>query len=117
MPTTLSLQQHHDELISDEVKEIISYRPHWMIRNGNVAFFIVLVSLLALTWFIAYPDIVNGTARLVSLNAPKMVSSKTEGKLVKLFVSDGEAVQNGEHLGYMESTTSYNESMQLKAWV
>ena len=65
MPTTLRLQQTSDELISGEVKEIISYRPHWMIRKGNILFFTVLISLLALTWFISYPDIVNGSARLV----------------------------------------------------
>jgi HlyD family secretion protein len=117
MLTTLRLQQANDELISDEVKEIISYRPHWMIRKGNVLFFVVLISLLALTWFISYPDIINGSARLVSLNAPKMISSKTEGKLIKLFVQDGEVVQKGKHLGYMESTASYNEAMQLKSWI
>jgi HlyD family secretion protein len=117
MPITTRIQQHSDELISDEVKEIISYRPHWMIRKGNLIFFIVLASLLSLTWFIAYPDIINGSARLVSLNAPKMISSKTEGKLMKLFVIDGETVQKGKHLGYSESTALYDEVMQLKTWV
>lgn len=117
MPASLRLQQTSDEIISDEVKEIISYRPHWMIRRGNVVFFIVLISLLSLTWFIAYPDIINGSARLVSLKAPKMVSSKTEGKLMKLFVQDGQAVKKGGHLGYMESTADYDEVMQLKSWV
>ena len=117
MSTSLRLQQTSDELISDEVKEIISYRPHWMIRKGNVVFFIVLFSLLTLTWFISYPDIINGSARLVSSNAPKMINSKTEGKLMKLFISDGETVQRGKHLAYMESTASYNEVMQLETWV
>ena len=117
MPTTMHLQQRRDELISDEVKEIISYRPHWIIRKGNILFFLVLVSLFAFTWFISYPDIINGSARLVSLNAPKMISSKTEGKLMKLFVSDGQTVLKEKHLGLMESTASYNEVMKLKAWI
>lgn len=118
MPATLSrLQQTNDELISDEVKEIISYRPHWMIRRGNVLFFIVLLSLLALAWFISYPDVIHGSARLVSLNAPKMISSKTEGKLMKLFVRDGEPVQKGKHLGYTESTASYDEVINLQSWI
>ena len=80
-------------------------------------FFAVLISLLSLTRFIAYPDIINGSARLVSLNAPKMISAKTEGKLVKLFAPDGKEVRKGEHLGYVESTASYNEVMELKQWV
>ena len=106
-----------EALISDEVKEIISYRPHWIIRKGNVLFFVVLVSLLVFTWFISYPDIINGSARLVSLNAPKMISSKTTGKLMKLFISDGEVVHQGQHLGYMESTTDYNEVIELRGWM
>lgn len=117
MPATIRLQQDNDEIISDEVKEIVSYRPHWIIRNGNVIFFIVMVSLLALTWFISYPSIINGSARLVSLNAPKMISARSGGMLVKLFVSDGATVQKGKHLGYMESTASYKEVMQLMNWI
>jgi multidrug efflux pump subunit AcrA (membrane-fusion protein) len=115
--TTTLLQQNSDELISDEVKEIISARPHWMVRKGNVLFFIVLVSLLIISRFIAYPDVIHGSARLVSLNAPKMVSSKTEGKLMKLLVKDGELVEKGKHLGIMESTASYEEVLNLQRWI
>ena len=111
------LQQTNDELISDEVREIIGYRPHWIIRKGNIIFFMVLLSILALTCFISYPDIINGSARLVSLNAPKMINAKTEGKLMKLFVTDGETVQKSMHIGYMESTASYSEVIQLKTWI
>lgn len=111
------LQEGREALISDEVKEIISYHPHWMIRKGNILFFVVLISILVFTWFISYPDIINGSAQLVSLNAPKMISSKTQGKLMKLFAAEGEVVQKGKHLGYMESTASYNEVMQLKNWI
>lgn len=110
-------QQNNHQLISDEVQEIISYRPHWFIRRGNMIFLIVLLFLLSLTWFIQYPDIVNGSARLVALNPPKLISSKAEGKLVKLFVSNEEQVQKNQHLAYIESTTDYNEVMNLKSWV
>ena len=110
-------QQNNQQLISDEVQEIISYRPHWFIRKGNMIFLLVLLFLLSLTWFIQYPDIVNGSARLVALNPPKLISSKTEGKLVKLFVSNEQQVQKNQHLAYIESTTDYNEVIKLKSWV
>jgi len=118
MPHTgIRLQQLSEELISDEVREIISHRPHWMIRRGNMVFFIVLFMLLCLTWFISYPDIVNGSARLVSLNTPKIIDSKTGGKLMKLFVQDAESVKKGKHLASMESTASYDEVMNLRNWI
>ena len=43
-------------LVSNEVQEIISYRPHWIIRRGNVFFFCTLVLLCAFAWVIHYPD-------------------------------------------------------------
>jgi len=115
--SAIRLQQHSDELISDDVKEIISYRPHWIIRKGNVLFFVILLSLLALTWFIKYPDIVRASARLVALNAPKLIESKAEGKLVKLFVENEQQVIKGQHLAYIESTAEYSEVMKLQSWV
>jgi len=58
----LIIKESNPELISDEVREIISYRPHWIIRKGNTIFLIVIVFLLGLTWFIKYPDIVKAPA-------------------------------------------------------
>ena len=106
-----------EELISDEVQEVISYRPHWIIRKGNAFFLLILLFLFSLTWFIKYPDIVNGSARLVALNPPKLVSSKTDGKLVKLFIGNEQWVKKNQHLAYMESTGDYNEVMKLKNWI
>ncbi len=106
-----------EELISDEVQEVISYRPHWIIRRGNAFFLLILLLLLSLTWFIKYPDIVNGSARLVALNAPRLISSKTEGKLMKLFALNEQEVKEGQHLGYIESTAAYDEVMRLKEWI
>lgn len=108
---------YSEELISDEVQEVISYRPHWIIRKGNAFFLLILLLLLSLTWFIKYPDIVKGSARLVALNAPRLVSSKTEGKLMKLFVLNEQEVKEGRHLGYIESTAAYDEVMKLKEWI
>jgi HlyD family secretion protein len=106
-----------EELISDEVQEVISYRPHWIIRKGNVFFLLILLFLLSLTWFIKYPDIINGSARLVALNPPKLIISKTEGKLIKLFVSNEQQVQENQHLACLESTADYKQVMKLKSWI
>lgn len=108
---------YKEELISDEVQEVISYRPHWIIRKGNAFFLLILLSLLFLTWVIKYPDIVNGSARLLAINPPKLVNSRTEGKLLKLFVSNEQWVVKNQHLACMESTASYNEVIELKNWM
>jgi len=111
------INEDKDTLVSDEIQEVISYRPHWIIRKGNILFLFIIVFLLALTWFIRYPDIINGSARLVALNPPKLIASKVEGKLMKLFVVNEQPVQKGQHLGYMESIADYNEVKILRHWV
>ena len=34
----LIIHQQNEELVSDEIREIVSYRPHWIIRKGNIVF-------------------------------------------------------------------------------
>ncbi|MCW3074290.1 MAG: hypothetical protein JWP69_1359 [Flaviaesturariibacter sp.] len=112
-----SLQQHSNELISEEVREIIGYRPHWIVRRGNTVFFGVLFCLLAATWFIRYPDRVEGSARLVAVNAPKMLTATAEGKLEKLLVRNEQGVKKGDMLAYLQSTASAGEVLRLRTWV
>jgi len=115
MPEQIGLP--HPELISDEIHEVISYRPHWIVRRGNIFFFLVIAFLLFFTWLIKYTDIIRGSAKILSINPPKLVSSKVEGKILKLFVINEQLVSKGQHLGYLESTTDYNETIKLQKWI
>src|SRR5688500_4454699 len=96
------VQSTYDNLISDEVKEIVSHRPHWIIRKGNTILFIIVFLLFAMTWFISYPDIIKGSSRFVSLNSPKMMVAKTEGKLDNLLVFNEQEVKANQHLAYLQ---------------
>lgn len=108
---------NRQELISEEVQDIISYRPHWIVRKGNTVFLLVLLLLLALTWVIQYPDKIVAPSRLVALNPPKLVAAKTEGKIIRLFVIDEQTIKKGEQLAHLESTANYGEVSQLQQWI
>jgi multidrug resistance efflux pump len=98
---------------SEMVQEIVSNKPGFLIRNGIVFFLGILILLIAACWFIQYPDIVNTNAKLTSINAPKEVITKTQGKLTKLFAKENEKTQAGKVLGYMESTASHAEVLAI----
>lgn len=117
MAATIRLQQQAEELVSEEVREIISYRPHWMIRKGNLIFFAVTVLLLTLTFFIAYPDVVQGTARLVALDAPKTALARRDGKLVAIEAVSGRPVRQGQPLAFIESTADFREVAHMHRWL
>lgn len=110
-------QNENYQLISTEVKEIISYRPHWIIRRGNLFFFLILSGILFGSWLIKYPDIVKGSLRIAAVDGPKTVTAKKEGNLVKLLVKNETEVKEGEALGYMQSTGEHEEVLQLKKWI
>jgi hypothetical protein len=71
-------------LRSDEIQDFISRKPNFFIRWGIALFFIILLLIAIVCWFIQYPDLVSTKARLTSINAPKEVISRTEGKLQAL---------------------------------
>jgi HlyD family secretion protein len=110
MPATLN---DEIKLLSNEVQEIISYRPIWILRNGITLFLIIISCLIASTFFISYPDVVHAGAILTSINAPKEVKTKTEGKLIKLYAAEGRYVKQNELLGFMESRANHLEVMSL----
>jgi multidrug efflux pump subunit AcrA (membrane-fusion protein) len=101
------------KLLSSEVQEIISNKPNWILRNGISLFLVIIISLIALTFFISYPDIINTKAKLTSINAPKEVKTRTDGKLVKLSAIEGRFVQQGQLLGFMESRANHYEVIML----
>jgi HlyD family secretion protein len=66
-------------------------------------------------WFIQYPDVVVSKARLTSINAPKEVITRSEGKLKALKITNGGKVIPGSVLAYMESIANPSAVMQLKS--
>ena len=97
----------------NEIEEIISAKTPPLVRWGTVYFLFILLAMAAICWFIQYPDIINTKVKLTSINAPKEVITKTAGKLVKLFVKEGDEATSGNILGYIESTADHKEIIIL----
>jgi multidrug efflux pump subunit AcrA (membrane-fusion protein) len=101
------------KILSTEVHEIISRKPNWIVRNGILLLFAIIAVFLTATFFISYPDVVTANARLTSVNAPKKVFAKTDGMLVTLLVQEGQEVQQGQMIGFMESSADHRIVISL----
>lgn len=101
------------EIRSESIVEILSAQPSFLVRNGTGIFLCILVVLLVFAWFIRYPDVVEGRAILTSINAPKEVVSRKEGKLVKILVKEGDSVSARQVMGYCESIARPEAIIQL----
>ncbi|MFN7705876.1 MAG: HlyD family efflux transporter periplasmic adaptor subunit [Chryseotalea sp.] len=105
------------QIRSDLMQDIVSDRPGFLIRWSNVIFFLILILIITICWFIQYPDIVQASGKLTSINAPKPVICPIEGKLVLLKIVEDANVKKGDVLGFIESTAKHQDVLQLRATI
>jgi len=84
-----------------EVQDIISKVPSWLLRWGITMFFALLVLVIAFSAFVRYPDVVNTTLKVRCTDPPQAVTTRYNGKILKLLVKDNELVKAGQPLAYM----------------
>lgn len=102
------------ELVSTSVDEVLNHPPGWLLRWGTTLFFSVLLLILAVTWFVKYPDLVSAPLRVLPEQLPKSIMVRSEGRLEELFVKDNQSVKEGELLAFMESTADHNDVLKLE---
>ena len=112
MPDNNSLD--HIELRSEEVQEILTRVPHWMIRWGNVLFLCLILMLLGISWFVKYPDIITSEALITTQIPPQKEYAKITGKLHAILVSDNEQIVNNQYLAIIENTANFRDVFKLK---
>lgn len=94
------------EVLSPAISDVISYRPHWIVRKGNVILGLLLLLLLGLSWVIHYPDTLKGTVRLKAINTPVLLVAPIAATLEKISVHHEQLVQQGQVLAYLEDVTN-----------
>ncbi|MEG1227608.1 MAG: HlyD family efflux transporter periplasmic adaptor subunit [Flavobacterium sp.] len=98
---------------SEAVRDYLEQIPSQLIRWGTIILCFVIFILFSITWFIKYPSIVRTDFKLISVQAPKPVIAKVNGRLESLFVTDNQVVKKGQTLGYIESTAKHEEVLSL----
>ncbi|MES2730205.1 MAG: HlyD family efflux transporter periplasmic adaptor subunit [Bacteroidota bacterium] len=116
-PQSIKILTDKSDLVSHEIREIISYKPHWFIRHGIVIMGLVVLAMLLLSWVIRYPDIIQAPMRIVAMNAPKLAVAKSEGRLVKLLVENQQHIEQNQPLAFLQSSADHQQVWQLKEWI
>lgn len=102
------------ELRSEEVQEILTRIPNWMIRWGTIVVSGVIFMLLFATWFIKYPDIVSAPIVITTNIPPEKVIAKTTGKIETILVQDKSMVSENTPLAIIQNTANYRDVFLLK---
>jgi HlyD family secretion protein len=91
-------------LRSDEVQEILSRPPQWLVRWGITLIFAVLAVIFIGSFFFKYPDIVAAPIIVSTENLPAGVAAKTSGRIDTVFIAEKQAVAKGQMLACIENT-------------
>lgn len=102
------------ELRSESVQDILTQPPHWMIRWGNTTIFIILLMVLIMSYFIKYPEFISAPIIVTSQNPPEKIEARTNTKIEKILIKNGQEVEIGQTLFVLQSTTNYKDALKLK---
>ncbi len=100
-------------LRTEEVNEILTSTPKWIFRWGISVIFILIITGVALSYFIRYPDILTADITLTTLNPPITLVSKNNGKLTNLLVKNNDVVKANQTIAVIENTANYKDVLYL----
>jgi multidrug efflux pump subunit AcrA (membrane-fusion protein) len=103
------------EVRSDEVQEIMSHVPNWMIRWGITLIFVLIIGLMGVSWFIKYPDVIVGQASLTTEIPPNKLVVKNHGEIDFLSKNDNSIIKQGDVIATIRSTISEDSYHFLKS--
>lgn len=105
------------DLRSEEVQEILTRVPHWMIRWGSVLFLCLIIMLLFISWFVKYPDVIVAQGVITTEIPPQKIYAKTTGRIDTIFVKENQTVYEGQSLAVLENTANFKDVYFLKSIV
>ena len=80
------------DLRSEEVQEILTRVPNWMIRWGNTLFLSLIILVLVMAWFVKYPDIIQTSVFLTTENPAEKVYARTTARIDSIFIEPNQQV-------------------------
>lgn len=105
------------ELRSEEVQEILSRVPHWMIRWGSGVILLILLSLFFVSWLVKYPDVITTQIIITTNIPPEKLVAKVPGKIEAILVIDKSTILKNTPLAVIENSANYNDVFLLKSIV
>lgn len=106
--------ENNIELRSEEVQDIITQVPGWLLRWGITLIFVLFIGLLAMSWFIKYPDVIKAKVVVTTDPAPIDLVSRAVGKIT-LLKKANETAQKNDLIAHLQTNASLTDIAYLEA--
>lgn len=101
------------ELRSEEVQEVMSRVPPWILRRGITLLFVIVLLLLVGSWFFKYPDVIQAEITVTSLEPPASVIARSTGKIDEIYAGNDREVSQGEPLAVIQNPANTADMLSL----
>ncbi|WP_352422608.1 HlyD family efflux transporter periplasmic adaptor subunit [Proteiniphilum sp.] len=101
------------ELRSEEVQEVMSQIPPWILRRGITLLFVIILLLLIGSWFFKYPDTIQAEITVTSQEPPVSVIARSTGKIDQIYAENGQEVVHGEPLAVIQNPANTADMLSL----
>lgn len=102
------------ELRSDDVQEIIGTPPRWIVRWGTLVVAGAVCAMLAMSFWVQYPDKVRGRVTITSKIAAVRVNAQKSDLISRIYVKDGDKVEEGDLLVLMQNAANFEDVEELE---
>ncbi len=101
------VQEDDIQLKTEEVNELLTAVPSWIMRWGITVIFSAMVAALVLSCLIKYPDKLIAETVVTTLNPPARLIAKTNGKVSAILIKNDQLVKENDVLLVIENTGNY----------
>jgi HlyD family secretion protein len=101
----------------DELEALIGNPPGWTLRWGMTILFTGCTLLLALAWFVQYPDVITAPTVLTTERPPIRLAAGASAKIAALYVKNGQTVQAGALIAELENPARTKDINRLEAMI
>ena len=117
MPENEKENKDNIELRSEEVQEILTKPPAWIVRWGITLIFLFTLIILVLAFMIKYPDFVTAKVIVSTEQPTERIVARFSGALDDIYISNGDTVRVGQKLAVIRNTANINDVYYLKSIV
>jgi multidrug resistance efflux pump len=105
------------EIKTEEVNELLTAVPKWIVRWGVTMIFTIMVLVLSLSYFIKYPDTLTAKTVITTVNPPATLIAKTSGKITELKATNNQLVKKGDVLLVIDNPADYKAILKIDSTI
>ncbi len=102
------------ELLSEEVKDILTTPPNWLTRWGISIILSIVILIIISCWIVSYSDTISASVIITTETPPVSISSPSGGRISEFYVSNDQIVTQNTPILLLENTSNLKDIQNLK---